>query len=139
MKLNYKKTICVGFAFFLISMFWQAYDTLVPKILTDKFGMAQTWSGAIMALDNVFALFLLPIFGALSDKLHSKHGRRTPFIFIGTILAVILLVFVSVPDSMQKNAIAKRRSEVRTPAPKVMVAASTAPMTNRKAKKQRQK
>lgn len=106
MKLNYKKTICVGFAFFLISMFWQAYDTLVPKILTDKFGMAQTWSGAIMALDNVFALFLLPIFGALSDKLHSKHGRRTPFIFIGTILAVILLVFVSVPDSMQKNAIA---------------------------------
>ena len=106
MKLNYKKTICVGFAFFLISMFWQAYDTLVPKILTDKFGMAQTWSGAIMALDNVFALFLLPIFGALSDKLHSKHGRRTPFIFIGTLLAVILLVFVSVPDSMQKNAIA---------------------------------
>ena len=105
MKLNYKKTILVGFAFFLISMFWQAYDTLVPKILTDKFGMAQTWSGAIMALDNVFALFLLPIFGALSDKLHSKHGRRTPFIFIGTILAVVLLVFVSVPDSMQHRAI----------------------------------
>ena len=105
MKLNYKKTICVGFAFFLISMFWQAYDTLVPKILTDKFGMAQTWSGAIMALDNVFALFLLPIFGALSDRIHSKHGRRTPFIFIGTILAVVLLIFVSVPDSMQYRAI----------------------------------
>ena len=62
MKLNYKKTICVGFAFFLISMFWQAYDTLVPKILTDKFGMAQTWSGAIMAMDNLIALFLLPLF-----------------------------------------------------------------------------
>ena len=105
LKLNYKKTICVGFAFFLISMFWQVYDTLVPKILTDKFGMAQTWSGLIMALDNVFALFLLPLFGALSDKLHSKHGRRTPFIFIGTILAAVLLVTVAIPDGMQRAAI----------------------------------
>ncbi len=105
MKLNYKKTICVGFAFFLISMFWQAYDTLVPKILTDKFGMAQTWSGMIMALDNLFALFLLPIFGALSDKFHSKHGRRTPFIFFGTILAVVVLVLVGIPDGLQRQAI----------------------------------
>ena len=105
MKLNYKKTICVGFAFFLISMFWQVYDTLVPKILTDKFGMAQTWSGLIMALDNVFALFLLPIFGAISDKVNSKYGRRTPFIFIGTILAAVLLVTVSIPDAMQRRAI----------------------------------
>ena len=106
MKLNYKKTICVGFAFFLISMFWQAYDTLVPKILTDKFGMAQTWSGAIMALDNLFALFLLPIFGAISDKVNTKRGRRTPFIVIGTLLAVVLLMFVSIPDKQQHNAIA---------------------------------
>ncbi len=105
MKLNYKKTICVGFAFFLISMFWQVYDTLVPKILTDKFGMAQTWSGVIMALDNVFALFLLPIFGAISDKVNSRHGRRTPFIFLGTILAAALLMTVSIPDAMQRRAL----------------------------------
>ena len=106
MKLNYKKTICVGFAFFLISMFWQVYDTLVPKILTDKFGMAQTWSGVIMALDNVFALFLLPIFGAISDRVNSKYGRRTPFIVIGTLLAAALLMTVSIPDAMQKRALA---------------------------------
>ena len=90
MKLNYKRTIFVGFAFFLITAFWQAYDTIVPKILTDKFGLAQTWSGAIMALDNIFALFLLPIFGAISDKVNSKYGRRTPFIVIGTVLAAAL-------------------------------------------------
>ena len=72
MKLNYKRTIFVGFAFFLISAFWQAYDTIIPKILTDKFGLAQTWSGAIMALDNIFALVLLPVFGALSDKVSLK-------------------------------------------------------------------
>ena len=45
MKLNYKRTILVGFAFFLICAFWQAYDNTIPLILTNKFGMSQTWSG----------------------------------------------------------------------------------------------
>ena len=72
MKLNYKRIILVGFAFFLIQAFWQAYDNTIPMILTNKFGMSQAWSGAIMALDNVLALFMLPLFGAISDKHHSK-------------------------------------------------------------------
>lgn len=101
MKLNYRKTLCVGFAFFLICAFWQAYDTIIPKILTDKFGMSQTLSGAIMALDNVLALFMLPLFGALSDRCRSKMGRRTPFILIGTIVAVVAFVGLSFVDSMQ--------------------------------------
>ncbi len=105
MKLNYKRIIFVGFAFFLISAFWQAYDTIVPKILTDKFGISHTWSGAIMALDNIFALVLLPIFGALSDKVNSKHGKRTPFIVIGTIIAAVLLVSLSLPDNAQLGSI----------------------------------
>ena len=105
MKLNYKRVIFVGFAFFLITAFWQAYDTIVPKILTDKFGLPQVWSGAIMALDNIFALILLPIFGALSDKVNTKYGRRTPFIVIGTVIAAILLVGLSVPETMQLNNI----------------------------------
>ena len=105
MKLNYKRVIFVGFAFFLITAFWQAYDTIVPKILTDKFGLPQVWSGAIMALDNVFALILLPIFGALSDKTNSKHGRRTPYIVIGTVIAAILLVGLSIPDNAQLQRI----------------------------------
>ena len=106
MKLNYKRVILVGFAFFLISAFWQAYDNIIPKILTDKFGLAQVWSGAIMALDNVFALFLLPIFGAILDKVNSKFGRRTPFIVIGAILAAVLLVSIAVPDTIQRNQLA---------------------------------
>lgn len=101
MKLNYKRTVFVGFAFFLITAFWQAYDTIIPKILTDKFGLAQTVSGAIMALDNIFALVLLPIFGAISDKVSSRFGRRTPFIVIGSVCAAILLVSLSVADSAQ--------------------------------------
>ncbi|MBE6913951.1 MAG: SLC45 family MFS transporter [Ruminococcaceae bacterium] len=101
MKLNYKRTVCVGFAFFLICAFWQAYDNTVPLIFTNKFGMSQTWSGVIMALDNILALFMLPLFGAISDRHNSKLGRRTPFILIGTIVAAVLFVGLSVADNIQ--------------------------------------
>ena len=101
MKLNYKRVICVGFAFFLISAFWQAYDTIIPKILTDKFGLNQAVSGAVMALDNILALFMLPLFGTLSDKCNSKHGKRTPFILIGTLCAVVAFVGMSFADNAQ--------------------------------------
>ena len=101
MKLNYKRTILVGFAFFLISAFWQAYDATIPVILTNKFGMSQTWSGVIMALDNILAVFMLPIFGALSDKCKTRYGKRTPFITIGTVLAAAAIVCLSFVDNMQ--------------------------------------
>ncbi len=101
MKLNYKRTILVGFAFFLISAFWQAYDATIPVILTNKFGMSQTWSGVIMALDNILAVFMLPLFGALSDKCNTKHGKRTPFITVGTIVAAVALLALSFIDSAQ--------------------------------------
>lgn len=105
MKLNYKRTLFVGFAFFLICAFWQAYDNIIPKILTDKFGMSQTWSGLIMAIDNVFALFMLPLFGTLSDKCKSKHGRRTPYIFVGTIAAAVAFFALSFADNMQLTSL----------------------------------
>lgn len=101
MKLNYKRTILVGFAFFLISAFWQAYDSTVSLLLTNKFGMSQTWSGVIMALDNILALFMLPLFGTLSDKHNGKSGRRTPFIRFGTIVAAVVLVALSFVDNAQ--------------------------------------
>lgn len=101
MKLNYKRTILVGFAFFLISAFWQAYDATIALTLTNKFGMSQTLSGVVMALDNILALFLLPLFGTLSDKHKGKSGRRTPFIRFGTLVAAIALVGLSFVDNMQ--------------------------------------
>ena len=103
MKLNYKRTMMVGFAFFLICTFWQAYDTIIPKTLTDKFGMPQAYSGIIMALDNILALFLLPLFGAISDKCTSKLGKRTPFIIVGTLVAVVAFVGLSFADNLQKK------------------------------------
>lgn len=101
MKLNYKRTILVGFAFFLICAFWQAYDNTIPLILTNKFGMSQTWSGVIMALDNILALFLLPLFGAISDRHSGKRGRRTPFIVVGTLIAAVMLIALAFVDGAQ--------------------------------------
>ena len=100
MKLNYKRTILVGFAFFLISAFWQAYDTIVPLILTNKFEMGQTYSGIIMSLDNIFAVVLLPIFGTLSDKTMTRFGKRTPYITVGTVLASLFLIFLGFTPSL---------------------------------------
>lgn len=101
MKLNYKRVLLVGMAFFLISAFWQAYDSIIPLILTNHFGLPQSASGAIMSIDNVLAVFMLPIFGALSDKVNTRFGKRTPFIFFGTIAAVIAFICLSLIDNVQ--------------------------------------
>ena len=105
MKLNYKRTILVGFAFFLISAFWQAYDAIVPLALTNHFGLPQTISGIIMSVDNILAVFMLPIFGAISDKVMTKFGRRTPFIVLGTVAAVLSFIMLSVVNGIQINAL----------------------------------
>lgn len=99
MKLNYKRTILIGLAFMSISAFWQMYDSIIPLILKNSFGIGETVTGAIMAADNVFALFLLPIFGTLSDKVNTPIGKRMPFILIGTTFACILLFLLPTADN----------------------------------------
>ena len=101
MKLNYKRTLLVGMAFFLISAFWQAYDAIIPLILTNHFGLPQTASGAVMSIDNVLAVFMLPIFGAISDKVNTRMGKRTPFILVGTLVAVVAFVGLTFIDNYQ--------------------------------------
>ena len=91
MKLNVKRTVLVGLAFLSISAFWQMYDSIVPLILANNFQLDTTLTGMIMAADNVLALFLLPLFGGLSDKLNTPIGRRMPFILGGTALAVVMM------------------------------------------------
>ena len=91
MKLNYKRTFLVGLAFFSICAFWQMYDGIIPLILRDTYGLDNKLRGIVMGIDNMLALFLLPLFGALSDK----KGRRMPFIVIGTALAVVLTMLLA--------------------------------------------
>lgn len=99
MKLNNKRTVLVGLAFMSICSFWQMYDSVIPLILTKTFQLNETFSGVIMAADNVLALFLLPIFGALSDRTNTRFGKRMPFIVGGTAAAVILLNLISGIDN----------------------------------------
>ena len=98
MKLNYKRTFFVGFAFLSICSFWQMYDSIIPLILQNSFHLSETAIGFIMSADNILAVFLLPIIGTLSDKVDTKWGKRTPFIVIGTIAAVILMMFLPFAD-----------------------------------------
>lgn len=94
MKLNYKQTFFIGLAFMSICSFWQLYDNLVPLMLSNTFHIGETVTGIIMVLDNVLALFLLPLFGSLSDKVHTSLGKRTPFIIIGSTPAVFLMMLL---------------------------------------------
>lgn len=104
-KLNYKRTCIIGFAFFGILLLWQVYDSWCPTFLSRLFKEAlgaktteevQYLVGIVMALDNLAALIMLPIFGRMSDKTHTKIGKRMPYILIGTLLCAIAFPFVPV-------------------------------------------
>lgn len=101
MKLNYRRTFLVGLAFLSISAFWQMYDNIIPLILQNTFHLNESVIGAIMALDNVLAVFLLPIMGTLSDKVDTTLGKRMPFIVCGTAAAVVLMMLLPTADRSQ--------------------------------------
>lgn len=115
LRLNYPITIKVGFAFAIIMMFWNAYDFVIPLLLEHAYGLSNMMRGLIMGLDNLLSLFLLPLFGKLSDrskgKLSQKFGRRTPYIIVGTVVSVILMVFVPVSAQKQLENSGRVRAE----------------------------
>lgn len=104
-KLNYKRTFFVGLAFLSICAFWQMYDNIIPLILQNTFHMGETVTGMVMAADNVLALFLLPLLGALSDRVDTPWGKRTPFIVGGTVLAVFFMMLLPIADTAQNLAL----------------------------------
>lgn len=112
MKLNTKRTFLIGLAFMSISLFWQFYDQVIPYMLEYSFGerMESVFgdgsrtvvTNTIMSFDNVLALFMLPLFGALSDRVRTPLGKRTPFILLGTAGSVSCLVLLGIFE--YKNA-----------------------------------
>lgn len=98
MKLNIKKTIYIGMAFLSISAFFQLYDLIIPLMLESTFGLNKTNTGIIMSIDNILALFLLPVIGAFSDRVRTPIGKRTPFILVGTLFAVIGMIIIPVAN-----------------------------------------
>ena len=95
MKLNYKRTLLIGFAFMSILAFWQFYDQIIPFILENRFKLNTVTTNAIMSIDNILALFMLPLFGMLSDKTSTRLGKRTPYILFGTVAASMLLCLLA--------------------------------------------
>ena len=96
MKLNYKRTILIGLAFMSILAFWQFYDQVIPYLLEYTFKLGTFEANAIMSIDNILAIFMLPLFGAISDRTRTKLGKRTPYILFGTFAATILLIILGV-------------------------------------------
>lgn len=101
MKLNYKRTFFVGLAFMSICSFWQLYDNIIPLILKNTFNISDTIAGALMAADNVLALFMLPLFGMLSDKTNTRFGKRTPYIVFGTLGATVGMLLIPCADNIK--------------------------------------
>ena len=102
MKHNYRQTFLIGFAFFSICAFWQIYESIIPLMLKNDFGLREVLTNAVMAIDNVLALFLLPLFGFLSDRTNTRFGKRTPYIVLGTIFSVIFMLLLPIASS-QRN------------------------------------
>lgn len=99
MKLNYKRTCFVGLAFMSICAFWQLYDNIIPLILKNTFNISDTIAGVLMAVDNILALFMLPLFGMLSDKTNTRFGKRTPYIVFGTLGASVGMLLIPYADN----------------------------------------
>lgn len=100
LKLNNKRTLLIGFSFFTILMLWQVYNYYCPlflkELFLENFGKENNYLvGIIMAMDNILALFMLPLFGTLSDKTKTKLGKRMPYIIIGTILSLLAFPFIA--------------------------------------------
>lgn len=114
LKLDYKKTIKVGFAFAIIQCFWVVYDYVIPLLIDNAFGLSNAMRGLIMGLDNLLALFMLPLFGKISDSCKSKYGRRTPFIVLGTLAAIVLMIFIPVTTASQLKEANVIRNDLET-------------------------
>lgn len=101
MKLNYKRTVLIGFGFMAILAFWQFYDQVIPYLLENVFGLKTFAANAIMSIDNILAIFMLPLFGAISDRTVTRLGKRTPYILFGTLASVVLLVVLGIFNEMR--------------------------------------
>ncbi len=92
-KLNYGKTFLIGTGFFASSLLWSLYNSFIPLILKD-FITSTTLIGFIMTIDNIFGVIFQPVFGAMSDRTHTKIGKRMPYIIIAAPLCAGLFFFI---------------------------------------------
>lgn len=105
MKLNYRRTVFVGLAFMSICAFWQVYDNIIPLILKYTFHVDDTLTGVVMAMDNILALVMLPMFGKFSDRTRTAIGRRMPYILGGTVGALLFMFLLPLAERTENLAL----------------------------------
>jgi MFS family permease len=92
-------TFLIGFGFFTMGLMDILYDTYVPVFLGDilkKAGInSNALVGFIMTLDNILAIFLIPLVSVWSDNTRTKIGRRMPYII--TLLPLSAICFSLIP------------------------------------------
>lgn len=93
MKLDIKKTFLLGLGFFSVSLVWPLYNNYVPIFLRDFFD-SQFLINLVMTLDNLLAVSLIPLIASLSDRTHTRFGRRMPYLMVGIPLAAISFIFL---------------------------------------------
>ena len=111
MRLNYRRTLVIGFAFFGLQVLFGVYNAYVPILLQSGrpdfaqaqpivggYGLNATWTGFIMTLDNLAAIVILPVIGALSDVTRSRWGKRKPYILLGAPLTAV--AFAAIPFAL---------------------------------------
>lgn len=88
------RLIGIGTGGLALAAIWGTYNVFMPLLLGD-FVESRALRGAIMGLDNVVAILLIPVVGAWSDRVDGRWGRRLPFLLAGVPLAA--LTFAGLP------------------------------------------
>jgi len=101
LEFSQRKTFLLGFGFLGVSMIWAMYNAYLPVFLRETFQLPFSVVGAIMTIDNIFAILLLPFLGALSDSTNTKLGKRRPYILVGAPLAMIFFILVPFANKTQ--------------------------------------
>jgi MFS family permease len=131
LKLDYKKTLLIGFGFFGTSVMWKLYNDYVPIFLqagnplfdaglatrANGFGLGPGLTGFIMTVDNIVALFLLPLIGLWSDRiwLPKLGGRRKPFIAALAPISILAFIFIPFIVRMIPPELSGMTDELRQP------------------------
>jgi len=95
MKLDYKKTLLLGFGFLGISLIWSIYNSYMPIFLRE-YRLPLWLVGLVMTFDNIAGITIQPYVGFLSDRTRTRFGRRMPYLMVGAPIAAVFFALIPI-------------------------------------------
>ncbi len=95
-------TFLIGFGFFTVGMMDPLYDSYV-QIFLARYIPYKSVIGVIMSLDNLLALFLIPLVSVWSDRTRTPIGRRMPWILV--LLPLSAVCFAAIPYAAEYSLV----------------------------------